>query len=63
MCTAARPASRRRKGNATSKEKTRIYRLTIAEYKREIELAKTPEQLATLLKNVEIKDGEVIIRR
>ena len=44
-------------------EKPRIYRLTIAEYKREIELAKTPEQLAPLLKSVEIKDGEVIIRR
>ena len=43
--------------------KPRIYRLTIAEYKREIELAKTPEQLTTLLKNVEIKDGEVIVRR
>ena len=44
-------------------EKPRIHRLTIAEYKREIELATAPEQLATLLKNVEIKDGEVIVRR
>ena len=31
-------------------EKPRIHRLTIAKYKREIELAKTPEQLTTLLK-------------
>ena len=51
------------KKESMKNEKPGTYRLTIGEYKREIELAKTPEQLTTLLKNVEIKDGEVIVCR
>jgi len=43
--------------------KNRIYRLTLAEYTREIERAETPEQLAALIANVEIRTGEVIMRR
>jgi len=41
----------------------RVYTLTLAEYKRELELCKTPEQLAALLTMAQVSDKQVKLIR